>query len=111
MMAWRSLSKWTVYLIIGGVLASVIGEQIGIAAANSIKERMGLVWIDVMSFAEVDRALLVNSATKCQLVRVKLERAAVIECLRSGAQSIDAESGEKQAASRIERLLDVADRF
>ncbi|WP_321817018.1 MULTISPECIES: hypothetical protein [unclassified Paraburkholderia] len=106
----RSIAMFIgVSLIVGAApfLGRFSGTNDGIAA----RERLELVWPDLMQMPDRDRALLAGLALTCQLEDRVKEQAAVRECLQDAVDSQDARlpygMNRKEAEARLNQITPV----
>lgn len=100
-----NIAKVGVVLIILCGLSVLIGYRAGNSASSVNKERLSLLWPDVMALQERDRALLVKLSFECHLERQPVEVIAVTTCLREGAKSLEERDASTAAVRRLEDLL------
>jgi hypothetical protein len=98
--------------LIGGTLlvatgaAAAVSLHAGQAMSSKLRSRLEVLWPDVLELPKPDRAALVRDATSCKLEREPCDSSAIAECLRQGAESLNATWPDSSA--RLERLLETA---
>lgn len=100
-------SRIGMYLAIGIALALAAiqgGKLIGEPLAKDTVERLELIWPDFMQKPESERTVVIRAAYKCRLAMQPLQKEAVRQCLRQGANDLKDASAEGE----VERLLNHA---
>lgn len=76
-----------VFVALFGMLVWHFGAASGRADATAVKERLNLIFPDVMAMPELDRAFLASLSMHCRLSQRRPDREETIRCLRDAAKS------------------------
>lgn len=107
------IDKWVLMIVTGVIIlfGSMLARDLGKVHAEAARQRLELVWPDLMSMPESDRALLASLGYTCSLEKVELERDEIIGCLQ-GAMLEDPKlpkgMTKDQAAKRLTELSEVS---
>lgn len=95
--------KWGVAILVAGLLLTLLGRGAGLRAAEQDKERLQLLWPDIMTMPIQDRTLIVRAAMECKVYRQPVQAEAVAQCLREGAERF--RNDDALGAVRVNQLL------
>lgn len=99
-------------LLVVCVVSFVAGKRGGEISGQQAKARLELVWPQLMTLPDDDRALLAGFAIACRVEQQPETTSDVIACLRSAAADPDAIKpkgmGSAEAAARLEYLIETA---
>jgi hypothetical protein len=97
-----------VAMILVGLLAVLIGRYTGQAMAEKSKERLAVLWPDVLALPRKDRAFLAQLSLDCNLPKEPIEANAVTNCLRQAATRMEEKDASTRAVQNLEALLPTA---
>lgn len=93
-------------------LGTCIGRHLGESDGIASRQRLEIVWPDLMQMRDQDRALLAGLALSCRLQDRAEDRASVLECLQGAIESDDVHlpysMDRKQARDRLGQLIPAA---
>lgn len=102
---WRHIAIGGVVLILLGVGAVAVGTHLGRDFAETSHVRLSVLWPDVMTLPDEDRALLAWLSLECRLPEQAEGRTATITCLRDAARVAPETPQFGDAAAKLEKLL------
>lgn len=90
-------------------LGTCIGRDVGQSDGVASRQRLEIVWPNLMQMRDQDRALLAGLALSCRLQDRGENPASVVGCLREAVEDNDAllpySMDRKQARDRLSRLI------
>lgn len=95
----------TGFALVLGSAAFFLGYCGAGVAMNEAVTRLELLWPNFNTLPNTDKGLLVGAAIKCHLPQEPVEVAAVISCIRRGADLLDEHNPSLDAPNQLERLL------
>jgi hypothetical protein len=106
-------SRRVISLLVGLVLIAGLGISIGRLTGKSdgiaSRQRLEIVWPDLMQMPDQDRALLAGLALTCHVQDRNKEQAAVLECLHEALEDehprLPYGMDRKQARDRLNHLI------
>lgn len=104
----RLISLFIGVALIAGLGIS-IGRLVGKSDGLASRQRLEIVWPDLMQMRDQDRALLAGLALTCHMQDRNKDAAAVLECLHEGVESDNPRlpygMSRKQAQDRLNELI------
>jgi len=95
-----------VALAVAAACASLgIGRWIGSSAADATIQRLSVLWPNLMSMPQQDRALLAWLSIRCDLLRQPDDEGSTVLCLRRAAATEAAGKAFDSPGGQLERLL------
>ncbi len=108
----RRVIPFLLGIVLVAGLGTCIGRHVGESDGTASRQRLELVWPNLMQMRDQDRALLAGLALSCRLQDRDEDPASVRECLQEAIESDDAHlpysMDRKQAMDRLSQLIATA---
>lgn len=105
----RRVIPFLLGIVLVAGLSTCIGRHLGESDGSASRQRLELVWPNLMQMRDQDRALLAGLALSCGLQNRGEDRASVLECLQEAIESDDVHlpysMDRKQAIDRLRQLI------